>query len=189
MGALPLHPALVHLPLGLAVLAPLLVAGLGWAVWTERLPRAAWLVVVLMTVAMAGGGYAAMLTGQDEEEVVEDVVPEAAIHEHEERAEMFVWAAGVTAVLALLGAALKPRGARRAAIAATFVGTLAVAGLGWATGEAGGELVYVHGAASAHTSPGQAGEAAGAAESSGGGEVGEGRGGGGGDDDDDDDDD
>jgi len=36
MDALPLHPAVVHLPLGLAVLMPLLAAGFAWAAWTGR---------------------------------------------------------------------------------------------------------------------------------------------------------
>lgn len=53
MNPMPLHPALVHVPLGLAVLLPLLTAGVAWAVWTGRLPIRAWLAVV--ATGQAGG--------------------------------------------------------------------------------------------------------------------------------------
>jgi hypothetical protein len=43
---------------------------------------------------------------------------------------------------------------RTAAAAAAFLGTLLVFGLGYRTGEAGGRLVYQHGAARAYVGPG-----------------------------------
>lgn len=153
MGTLPLHPAIVHLPLGLAVLIPFIAAGFAWAVWTGRVRARAWLAVVLLQALLVGAGVVAMNTGEAEEERVEGLVPRSALHQHEEYAEQFVWAAGVT--LALAGLALvvgRPR-ATRALLAATVAATIIVGGLALRVGHAGGALVYVHGAAAAYSSP------------------------------------
>ena len=40
MTSLPLHPATVHLPLGLAFVIPLLAIGFLWALWTGRVETA-----------------------------------------------------------------------------------------------------------------------------------------------------
>ena len=42
METLPLHPKIVHLPIALAVLMPLITAGLLIAWWRDMLPRRAW---------------------------------------------------------------------------------------------------------------------------------------------------
>jgi len=94
-----------------------------------------------------------MNSGEAEEDRVERLVPRSALHEHEESAEQFVWATGVT--LALAGFALvggRPR-ATRALMAVAVVGTIVVGVLALRVGHAGGALVYVHGAAAAYSSP------------------------------------
>ena len=102
MDALPLHPAVVHLPLGLAVLMPLLAAGFAWAAWTGRVGVNAWLAVIALQAVLVGSGYVAMQAGHAEEARVEKVVDESMIHEHEELGEQFVWGAGATLALAVL---------------------------------------------------------------------------------------
>ena len=97
---MPLHPSLVHLPLGLAVLMPFLAAGFGWAVWTGRVRLRAWAAVVALQAALVVGGLVALQSGKAEEERVESVVTDAAIETHEEAAELFLWAAGLTLVVA-----------------------------------------------------------------------------------------
>src|SRR5215475_13496072 len=47
MNTLPLHPAVVHVPLGLALIMPFLLAALVWAIVTGRLPARVWLVGLL----------------------------------------------------------------------------------------------------------------------------------------------
>jgi len=59
MGTLPLHPAIVHLPLGLAVLMPFIAAGFAWAVWTGRVRPRAWAAVVLLQAVLVGAGVVA----------------------------------------------------------------------------------------------------------------------------------
>ncbi|MBX7196157.1 MAG: hypothetical protein K1X94_29140 [Sandaracinaceae bacterium] len=150
MEALPFHPMVVHVPMALAVLMPLVAGGLALAWWRGWLPARAWLLAVGLQAVLLASGMAALRTGGVEEERVERVVSEALIEEHEEAAEAFVGASAF--VLVLMGAAAwlgeRPR-ALPAAIAAT-AGTILVLGLGVRTGHAGGSLVYEHGAASAY---------------------------------------
>jgi uncharacterized membrane protein len=150
MNSLPLHPAIVHLPLGLAMLMPVLAAGFAWAIWTGRLGLRAWLAIVALQGLLVGSALVAINTGGSEEEQVERVVPEQAIHQHEELAEQFAWASAAAMVLSalvLLGRRSRVSGALSAA---TVLATLAVAALGLRVGHAGGQLVYGHNAASAY---------------------------------------
>jgi len=143
MDTLPLHPALVHLPLGLVFAAPILAVGLGIAVWLGKLqPRAFAAVALSLGIALAGG-FAAFQTGHQEGERREGALGEARIEAHEERAEAFLWGTGV----AFLLAAAVPFASRRQAllrggIAVVVASTLVAAALGIATGKAGGELAY-----------------------------------------------
>jgi uncharacterized membrane protein len=151
MSSLPLHPAIVHLPLGLAILMPLLAGGFAWALWSGRVRPRAWMAVVALQALLVGSGMVAMNTGEAEEDRVEAVVQKSAIHEHEEFAEQFVWAAGGTLVLAGLVLVFQQRRVSRGLAAAAVIATVAVAGLALRVGHAGGQLVYAHGAASAYS--------------------------------------
>lgn len=155
MWNVPLHPALVHLPLGLAFVLPLLAVGLTVAALRGRWSTGAWAMLVGLLLLTVGGGLAAVQTGEQDEEVVERVVPESFIEQHEERAEAFVWVSGAVLALALGALVLKKEGARRVLATGVTAGTLAMALLAAWTGHSGGELVYSHGAASAHSSAGR----------------------------------
>jgi hypothetical protein len=147
---LPLHPKLVHLPIALGVLMPLLSLGLLLAWWRGALPRRAWVIAVVFQALLVASGVAALKTGEQDEERVEAVVPEAALEAHEEAAGAFVWGSAAVLVLMLAATALRQeRSARWLGTAAT-VGTLVVLFLGYRTGDAGGRLVYQHGAATAY---------------------------------------
>ena len=159
MGNVPLHPAIVHLPLGLAMLAPVIALIVLVPLWRGRLPRRAWGLVVLLQAALVATAFVALRTGEAEEETVEPVVAEQALETHEERATLFTWA-GVAVLALALGAALTLGRAEKVGLglaAATVVAGLAVTGLGIWTGHAGGQLVYQHGAASAYATPGATG--------------------------------
>ena len=168
MDTLLFHPKIVHLPIALAVLLPLLSGGLLLAWWQAWLPQRAWWLAVAAQALLVGTSYLALETGEAEEERVEAVVPEAAIEAHEEAAEAFSWAA--LAALLPLGLGLlpiDPRLARSGALVGVGA-TVLVLGLGYRVGEAGGALVYTHNAGAAY--------AGGAAQQAGGGEGGEGGG-------------
>lgn len=151
MDQLFFHPKLVHLPMALAVLMPLVSAGLLAAWWTDVLPRRTWAVAVVLQLVLVGSGVIALRSGEHEEERVERVVAENLIEAHEEAAEAFVWAAGAILVLHVVAGVLRREQSARVAAAAAVAGTLLVLALGYRTGEAGGRLVYQHGVASAYT--------------------------------------
>jgi hypothetical protein len=152
MTSVPLHPALVHVPLGLAFALPLLAAGLAVALWRGHVTRRAFLPLVLLQAVLVAGGVLALNSGEREERTVARIVGKAPIHEHEEAAEAFV-RASVAALILAAGAAAVAGRTGRALSAATVVATLAVAGLAHRAGKAGGELVYARGAALAYGPP------------------------------------
>lgn len=154
MDALLFHPKLVHVPMALSVLMPLIAGGLLLAWWRNWLPRQGWFLAIALQAILISSGVLALRSGEAEEDRVERVVAERFIDEHEEAAKAFVWASGGVLAVMLLAAAL---GARRSGLpiaAAATLGTLLVLGLGYRTGQAGGSLVYQHGAAQAYTGAG-----------------------------------
>jgi uncharacterized membrane protein len=148
----PLHPAVVHFPIVLAVLVPLLAAGAFWAIQSERLPRRSWLAIAILQVALLGTVWIATETGEREEDRVERVVAERFIEEHEEAAERFLALAALALPLAAAGMLSGRVGAINRAL--TIALSLAALGAAGYTGHIGGELVYGHGAAAAYAQPG-----------------------------------
>lgn len=149
MTELPLHPAIVHIPIGLAFVLPLVATAVTWAVWRRRGPR--WAIGILfgLQLIVVAGGLAAMQTGEQDEERVERVVPERYIEQHADAGEAFVWGAGVAAALGLAALVL-PGATMRWSMPLVVASTIVVLVLGWRAGERGGALVYEHGAAAAH---------------------------------------
>ena len=145
----PLHPAVVHFPMALASLMPVLaVLGL-WAIQRAWLPPRVWAVIVLLQAFLVGFGWLSMETGEDQEERVEKVIEHDLIHEHEEAAEAFLITAAIA--LAAMAAGLLPeRNGKLGRIAGTLLSVVVLA-LGADTGSLGGALVYEHGAARAYT--------------------------------------
>jgi len=144
----PLHPAVVHLPIALAVLTPLFALLAALAIRARAVPQRTWLAVVLLQVLLVGSGWLAEQTGHDQEERVEKVVAERHVEEHEENAERFLIAGGVT--LALVGCGLLAGTAGGVARAVSVAATLIVLAAAVPLGHSGGELVYRHGAANAY---------------------------------------
>jgi hypothetical protein len=98
-----------------------------------------------------GGGR----TGEGQEEKVEKVVAESAIHQHEEGGERFLVLSGVL-LLVTAGGLLDGAPGRIARLGA-IAGALALAAVVAQVGHTGGQLVYRDGAASAYTAhPGTA---------------------------------
>ena len=148
------HPKVVHLPMALAILMPLVTGGVLFAWWQGWFDRRVWVIVLLLQGALAGSGLMAMNTGEVEEERVEETVPERYIESHEEAAEAFVWASALVLLLMIVPLVLPEGRARQAVSLGAFLGTLIVLGFGYKTGEAGGRLVYEHGAAQVYVTNG-----------------------------------
>ncbi len=125
--------------------------------WRGWFPKRTWVLVVAAQAALVVSGLVSMRTGEADEERVERLVPESVIEAHEEAAEAFVWGSGIVLALGLLPFLLKRPGAARVAGLGVVAGTVVVLVLGFRVGEAGGELVYRHGAAAAFTKGAPAG--------------------------------
>jgi uncharacterized membrane protein len=168
----PLHPAVVHFPLVLMFILPLVAFGAWWAIHDGARLRT-WGWAILTAAALTGSAWVAHETGDDQAEKVEKVVAERLVDQHDDAAHLFAIAATVVLGLALLG--LAPAMLGKTARVLTVAGAVVVAGLGVRAGKLGGELVYKHGAASAYAQPavGGAGEQSTPARGTGGDESGE----------------
>lgn len=145
----PLHPAVVHFPIVLMVLLPIIAAGAIWAIHRGANARRAWSVPLLGAAVLALSTWASVETGEEQSERVERVVTEQPVETHEEAAELFFTLSGVLGVVVLAGMIRGNVG--RGARALATVGAVGLAIAGVRVGSTGGELVYKHGAASAYT--------------------------------------
>jgi uncharacterized membrane protein len=155
MDQLFFHPKVVHLPMALAALMPLVAGGVLFAWWRGWFQRRVWVIVFLLQAVLVGSGAVAMNTGEREEERVEEIVADERIEAHEEAAESFVWASAAVLLLMAVPLVLPEGRGRHAVSIGAFLGTLIVFSLGYQTGEAGGRLVYQHGAAQAYVTTGE----------------------------------
>ena len=104
----PLHPAVVHLPIALAVLVPLVAIAALVFIRRGARARTAWGISVAALAALLLSGWVSLQTGEQQEERVEDVVAEQAIHGHEEAAELFLMTTAGVLALGLDGDLLLP---------------------------------------------------------------------------------
>ncbi|MGH9748344.1 MAG: DUF2231 domain-containing protein, partial [Candidatus Polarisedimenticolia bacterium] len=147
----PLHPAIVHLPIALALLAPLFAL---WGILARPLgfPRGrSWAVVVVLQLFLYLTASYAERTGKAQEERVEAVVGESPVGRHEEAGERAVLLAGIAAGVALLG--FLPGRSGWSARLLTLLAALGVLAAVTLAGSSGGDLVWRHGAASAYAKP------------------------------------
>jgi uncharacterized membrane protein len=149
MFGIPLHPLVVHFPVVLVVLLPISILVAIWAVRKGATLRRVWAVPVALAAALALSAFVATRTGEAEEDRVERVVADDAIHGHEEAAERFLVLSGVLLLVAAAGFARGTVG--RAARLVAAVGSIGLVGAGVQVGHSGGLLVYRDGAASAYT--------------------------------------
>jgi uncharacterized membrane protein len=147
----PLHPAMVHFPIVLMTLLPVVAGVAIWAIRRGARLTRAWLVPMAFAVALSLSSWLSVETGEQQEERVEDVVPEAAIDTHADAAERFLLLTVAMAGLAAVGLFNN-----RVGSLARSASVVAAAGLvfaGYQVGHSGGKLVYQHGAAAAYVGP------------------------------------
>jgi len=147
----PLHPAVVHFPIVLASLLPLVALAALLAITRGGASPRAWIAVVALGGALALSSWAALETGEEEEDTVEGVVSNSVIHEHEEAAEGLMITSGI--IFLALAVGMAPG---RIGVTARLLSTpasLVLVFMAFRVGGSGGELVYEHGAAAAYVSP------------------------------------
>ncbi|HKJ93610.1 MAG TPA: DUF2231 domain-containing protein [Longimicrobiales bacterium] len=156
----PLHPAIVHFPIVLMFLVPMAALVALWSIRRGAKPLRAWAGVAALAAALSASALLAKETGEQQQDRVEHVVAERAIHTHEEAADLFFILSLVS--LGVVGVGLAPGRLGTAGRVASTVAAAALVVAGWRVGASGGELVYRDGAAQAYVS-GTAGGAAGPA--------------------------
>lgn len=142
MNQIPLHPAIVHLPLGVAVTAPILALALFFAVSKGWLGARAFALLGLLQILALGAGALALNTGEQEEDRLEGRISKAALKAHEERADVFMGTLGVALLLSAAAALWKPGTGRTLVMTGAVVASLASAGMAVATGKAGGNVAW-----------------------------------------------
>lgn len=147
----PLHPAVVHLPIALTVLVPVFAIGAVIAIRRGARPVRAWGITIALLALLSVSAWASLQTGEQQEDLVERIVPDAAMGTHEESAELFLSLS--LAVLSVAGVGLVRGRFGAVARAGAVVGTFALVVAGYEVGHSGGALVYEHGAANAYTVP------------------------------------
>lgn len=153
----PLHPAVVHFPVVLAVLLPIFAAGALWTIRRGTAARKAWAVPIGLALALAASSWIAVETGEAQDGRVESVVAEQPLETHEEAAEAFLTFSAGLAAMMIVGL-ISGRIGRAARVLAT-VGAVALVAAAVRVGHSGGELVYRHGAASAYANQASSGTA------------------------------
>ena len=147
----PLHPAVVHFPVVIAFLLPFFATGAVWMIRRGAAPRRAWSVPLALAAVLWLSAWAAVETGEDQDERVERVVAEQPLSTHEDMAEMFLTASLV--VMLIAGAGMAPGKFGRAGRALAVAGSVALVVGAARVGHSGGQLVYRYGAASAYANP------------------------------------
>lgn len=150
MPTIPLHPAMVHLPLGLALVLPFIALFVAAGMWRGASGLRSWLGVVALQALLVGSALGAVRTGEEEEGRLAHLLPHDVLHEHEEAGEAFLYV-GAGVLVLCIAAALFARRPRTMRWLATISGAamIATAALGVYAGKLGGELVWVYGAANA----------------------------------------
>ncbi len=146
---IPQHPLVIHLPLALSLILPILVVAFAIFIKKNKMVDSSWTIIVGLQVLLTVSGYIALETGETDEDRVEKIVEHKLIHEHEEAAEMFVGSTVIALVLGITLMFLKQELQFKLRMVVALM-TLVSAGLGFSTGKKGGELVYHHGAADAY---------------------------------------
>lgn len=147
MFGLPLHPIVVHFPIALAFLLPLLTLLIWFGVKKEAVRPRMWISVIALNGALFGFAWLAEYTGEMDEHKVEKIVGEEIMEDHEDWGKSVLWVSGI--VFALSFAPLiahRSEGARVIYLLGTL-GTLLPVSF---AAHSGGIMIYKHNAAQAH---------------------------------------
>ena len=145
---LPLHPVIVHFPVALTLfflfLYPVLILWIGQKEDRQK----TWAVVPALSLLLVLLSYGALFTGEQDEELVEEVVSHEAMEAHEHAAEYFFYFTWVPFLISLAG--IKPWKGRRPARWMAVLAQVALVFFMLDAAHKGGLLVYKEGAARAH---------------------------------------
>jgi uncharacterized membrane protein len=136
----PLHPAIVHFPIVLMFLLPLAVFGALWAIHRGSPAGRAWWLPLITAGAVAASAWAAVESGEADEDRAEDTVGEQVLGTHEAAGERFL--ALSVGMLIITAAGLASGRVGRVARGLGGAAALALIVAGYQVGHSGGRIVY-----------------------------------------------
>ena len=140
----PLHPAIVHLPMALVVLLPLFTIYALFAISRGQQPTSGWRTVFALQLILSLSSWAAVETGEQDEDYYEHGATEEVLEAHEDLAEVFqVFALAALPLVAAGFLAGRFGQLARFAYMAVTIGLLV---MGAMVGHRGGEIIYPDGA-------------------------------------------
>lgn len=137
----PLHPAVVHIPIGLAVVMPLMSFIVAFGIRKGWFRVRTWTLILLLQLILVSSAFVAVETGEQQEDSTPLAVAQEKIDVHEDYGHWMLIAAAITFLLMFAGLHPKRRVAEKLqwlSIAASLV----VLFLAFQTGHSGGQLVY-----------------------------------------------
>lgn len=147
----PFHPVMVHFPIALAFIIPILILVFAFMIKSQKMTHQAWLVIIGLQIVTTVTGYVALESGENEEHAVEKVLDKKLIHHHEESAEIFVGSTVLALVISIAAFFLRKPIQFYLQLAVCLIALISCY-LVYQTGHSGGELVYRYGAANAYGS-------------------------------------
>ncbi len=144
---IPLHPVMVHFPIALSVITPIIFFVVLVGITKYNWPFKAWVVPVIFQIVLFLSALGAKELGEDDEDKVKTVVQEVFIHDHEEWGERFVWVQ--LGILVMTGSGLIFPGRLRIKKVGAIVSGLGIIAT-VLVGHSGGQLVYKYNAGQAY---------------------------------------
>lgn len=150
MISAPLHPAIVHVPIGISFVLPLFALGATLLLWRRHSHKSVWIMVVVLQAVVLAGGVASTNTGEADRRQTVVLVGSRYLDPHEEHGRNFNVSAAISLALGVASLFPGPGAIANASRVAAVAATAASASLAYAAGRSGGELVYRRGAARAY---------------------------------------
>jgi uncharacterized membrane protein len=145
----PFHPVMVHLPIALSFILPILILVFAFMIKSQKMSHQAWLVIIGLQITATVTGYIALDSGEKEEHAVAKVMDKKHIHQHEESAEIFVGSTVLALVISIAAFFLRKPIQFYLQLGTALIALISCY-LVYQTGSSGGELVYRYGAANAY---------------------------------------
>ena len=149
----PFHATFIHVPIGLALILPLVAGAVAYAYWRGEVRERGWALAVALQGLLVLSVLASIHSGAGDAGRVADIVPARFVAAHRLSGQLFLYGAAATLLVMASALVLRQPALRKAMVVLSLAGTAAVSGLAVRSGRIGAELVYAYGGAQAFQAP------------------------------------
>lgn len=143
---MPLHPMMVHLPLGLALILPVIILTFMILIRLKKISDSMWIMIMSLQAFLVAIGHLTIATGENEEDLVRTIIDRKIVSMHELDAEMFVGSVVIGLVISVMGYFANKKYQFKSQVAVLAISIITIL-LAVNVGRSGAALVYKHGAA------------------------------------------